>query len=547
MLALLSYLHREMKGASARIVAALLIAGFSRGALLALFNAGAASAVARTLSWQLPAAFAGVLIVYLVSSYDSIHHSVRAVESMRERVRVRLSEKLLLAHLRFLEIKGSGDLYTQLGTDLQRLRDASMTFLNGAQAAVLVVFSLAYLAWLSWPVFFATLVTGGLGAGAYYWIDSGMAVRIAHARSREAALFDALADTLRGFKELKLGRARQRDHAGHVASLAREFRQLWVTSETLYQLVNIVSQAFMFLLIAIVAFVVPIFVPLSGVVIFQVVATILFVMTPLETLLSAIPSFAKARVSLAGIQRLEANLDGEAAEAADASANALSFETLSFRGVHFRFENAVAEEGFDVGPLDLDIHRNEILFVIGGNGAGKTTFLKLLTGLYRPVEGAIEVDGRKVSAAEGQSYREMFAAVFSDFHLFTRLYGLGDPDPAVAAALLAELGIAGKTQIRGGALSTVDLSTGQRKRLAYAVNRLADRQIYVFDEFAADQDPQFRAYFYTELLPRLKREGKTVIAVTHDDRWFGVADRVLKMDYGRVAEIVEHRPGLATS
>jgi putative ATP-binding cassette transporter len=547
MFALLSYLNREMKGASARIVAALLIAGLSRGALLAIFNAGAAQAVARALTWQMPAAFFGVLLVYLLASYDGIHHSVRAVEIMRERVRVRLAEKLLFTRLRFLEIKGTGDLYTQLGADLQYLRDAAMTFLNGAQSAVLVAFALGYLAWLSWPVFFATLVTGALGAATYYWIDNDMRERIAHARTRETALFDALADTLRGFKELKLGRARQRDHAGYVATLAREFRELWVTSETLYQLVNIVSQAFMFLLIAIVAFAVPMFTHMGGVAIFQVVATVLFMMTPLETLLSAIPSLSKARVSLAAIERLEANLDSDAAEAGEAAANPMTFDKIGFRDVHFRFENAVAEESFDVGPLDLDIRRNEILFVIGGNGAGKTTFLKLLTGLYQPMQGSIEVDGRKLAASEGQSYREMFAAVFGDFHLFTRLYGLSNPDPATVTALLTELGIANKTQVRDGALSTVNLSTGQRKRLAYAVNRLADRQIYVFDEFAADQDPQFRAYFYRELLPRLKRDGKTVIAVTHDDRWFAAADRVLKMDYGRVAEIVEHPAGLLTS
>ena len=371
--------------------------------------------------------------------------------------------------------------------------------------------------------------------------------RIVHARERETALFDALADTLRGFKELKLGRARQRDHAGYVARLAREFRELWVKTETLYQLIGITSQAFMFLLIAIVAFVLPLFAHTGGTAIFQVVATILFMMAPLETLLQAIPSLSKARVSIASIERLEANLDSDAAGADEGAVTPLAFETLSFRDVHFRFEGAVAEEGFDVGPLDLDIRRNEILFVVGGNGAGKTTFLKLLTGLYPPAQGAILFDGNVVDDRQRQSYREMFAAVFGDFHLFTQLYGLGDPDPAKVSALLEELGIAGKTHLHDGALSTVSLSTGQRKRLAYAVNRLADRQIYVFDEFAADQDPQFRAYFYNELLPRLKREGKTVVAVTHDDRWFAVADRVVKMDYGRVAEITEHPAGGRTS
>src|SRR6185437_6407742 len=173
-----------------------------------------------------------------------------------------------------------------------------------------------------------------------------------------------------------------------------------------------------------------------------------------------IPSFAKARVSLQSIERLEQNLDSDAAEAFDETVKPLDFNTLSFRDVHFRFDSAIAEEGFDVGPLDLDIKRGEILFVIGGNGAGKTTFLKLLTGLYAPAQGTIAVDGSPIDNARRQSYRELFAAVFGDFHLFTQLYGLGHIEPSQMTALLGELGIAHKTRIKDGALSTVDLSTG---------------------------------------------------------------------------------------
>jgi putative ATP-binding cassette transporter len=158
-----------------------------------------------------------------------------------------------------------------------------------------------------------------------------------------------------------------------------------------------------------------------------------------------------------------------------------------------------------------------------------------LTGLYQPSEGNVSVDGKVIGGSDYQRYREMFGVVFSDFYLFRRLYGLQEPDPDLVEELLTMLQIREKTRLKDGAFTTLNLSSGQRKRLAYAVSRLSDRQVYVFDEFAADQDPGFRRYFYSELLPELKRQGKTVVAVTHDERWFEAGDRLVKLDYGTIA------------
>lgn len=80
------------------------------------------------------------------------------------------------------------------------------------------------------------------------------------------------------------------------------------------------------------------------------------------------------------------------------------------------------------------------------------------------------------------------------------------------------------------------MSTGQKKRLAYIASVLEDKQIYVFDEWAADQDPEFRKYFYEVLLQDLKQKGKTIIAVSHDDRYFSAADKVIKLEYGSISK-----------
>ena len=73
-----------------------------------------------------------------------------------------------------------------------------------------------------------------------------------------------------------------------------------------------------------------------------------------------------------------------------------------------------------------------------------------------------------------------------------------------------------------------------RKALISAL--LEDREIYIFDEWAADQDPQFRKRFYEKIIPELKQKGKTIFAVTHDDHYWNLADIVVKMEYGRIVE-----------
>jgi putative pyoverdin transport system ATP-binding/permease protein len=180
-----------------------------------------------------------------------------------------------------------------------------------------------------------------------------------------------------------------------------------------------------------------------------------------------------------------------------------------------------------VGPLDLRIARGELIFLVGGNGSGKTTFLKMLVGLYAPQRGGVKVDDRVIEPSNTLAYRELFSTVFSDFHLFDRLYGLDGLDDAKVAAVLVDMELSEKTRFERGRFTTQSLSTGQRKRLALAVALLESRDILVLDEWASDQDPHFRKQFYEVILPRLKAQGKTVIATSHDERYWGVADRVV--------------------
>jgi putative ATP-binding cassette transporter len=189
-----------------------------------------------------------------------------------------------------------------------------------------------------------------------------------------------------------------------------------------------------------------------------------------------------------------------------------------------------------LGPLDLALYRGEVVFLVGGNGSGKSTFAKVLAGLYPPDGGEIRLDGRPVTSENLEWYHQHFSVIFSDFYLFDRLLGLAGPDlDRRARDYLAQLALDGKVEIRDGELSTTALSQGQRKRLALLTVFLEDRPISIFDEWAADQDPQYRDIFYSKLIPELRARGKTVVVISHDERYYHLADRIIKLDYGRLA------------
>jgi putative ATP-binding cassette transporter len=214
---------------------------------------------------------------------------------------------------------------------------------------------------------------------------------------------------------------------------------------------------------------------------------------------------------------------------------ARSFERLELVGVTHSYHRELENQSFTLGPLNLIFRPGELVFLVGGNGSGKTTLAKLLCGLYAPEGGEIRVNGEPVTEQTADSYRQYFSVVFSDFHLFDGLLGIEEDGlDAQAEDYVRLLQLQHKVRIEGGAFSTTELSQGQRKRLALLTSLLEDRPFYIFDEWAADQDPLFKQVFYMQFLPSLKAKGKAVLVISHDDRYYSVADRLIKLDYGRI-------------
>jgi putative ATP-binding cassette transporter len=260
------------------------------------------------------------------------------------------------------------------------------------------------------------------------------------------------------------------------------------------------------------------------------------------------PTLGRANVALKNVEELGLSLAAhKEAGVVEDVAPKREWERLEFRGITHAYHREDEKESFTLGPIDLTLFPGELVFLTGGNGSGKTTLAKLLSGLYTPETGEVRLDGELITDENRESFRQYFSMVFSDFHLFESLLGLENPElDERAREYLLRLQLERKVQIKDGKFSTTDLSQGQRKRLALLTAYLENRPIYIFDEWAADQDPLFKQIFYYEILPDLKSQGKTLVVISHDDRYYGVADRVIKLEYGKIdsgASLALSEPG----
>ncbi|MFZ4438193.1 MAG: cyclic peptide export ABC transporter [Syntrophales bacterium] len=513
------------------------LSGIANGLLLAVINAAAGTTSLLFLNLRYLAIFFLAFILFYFSKKQSMTKSTIIVEQVLREVRVRITDKIRSTSL--LEFEGIGRevVYNRLTQETTTISQSAPVLINACQAAIMLVFAAIYILYLSevalWITAFA--IAGGMVMYLAHHKQISRELRAADRKEREfLALLDQL---MEGFKEIKLNRRKSDDLFAHFKVIAGESESLKIKTGTLYVTDFMFSQVAFYLLLACLIFLMPRFSMTAPFVVIKLTASILFIMGPLEDFISSIPFFAKANVAAANLQELEARLD-EAHDMHSSAAVAVEipalFSAIHFEDVMFSYIDAEGRQLFSVGPINEVVRQGEVLFVVGGNGSGKSTFMKLLTGLYPHRSGGIRIDDIALDRDSIASYRELFSIVFNDFHLFERLYGIEKIDTDRVNRLIREMDLDKKTTFKEGRFTNVNLSTGQRKRLALITALMDDKPICVFDEVAADQDPVFRKYFYETFLAKLKSEGKTVIAVSHDDRYFHVADRVIRMDYGKV-------------
>lgn len=527
-------------GNSQRAVLALvLISGISSGLMLAVVNKAAEMASNGKVELTVVVLFAAALALFVVSKRKSMADASVAAERAICDIRVNMAEKLRKSELLFVEHTGRGEIYARLTQDTSMISQSMPVIFNGLQSAVVVLAGLFYILLISWDAFLMTLAFLALACWSFMERQRTTMRDLEVAVAKETEFFDALGHLVDGFKEVKINHRKNDDVFDRVRNVAHETESIMVRVVKRYTNHLVVSQTLIYLILAVLVFVLPSLEWSKPETVMKLTAAVLFLVAPLETVQFAFHFNIKAKVALRSIQALEASLDraldrNDTVQTAD-PARFANFQTLELRSVIFRYPGA--EHGFQIGPLNLTVERGQTTFIVGGNGCGKSTLLKVLTGLYQPLSGRILIDGQEVAPAMLPAYRELFTCVFADFHLFDQLYGMSDLDPARVNRLLDDMGVGGKTEYRDGRFTNLDLSTGQRKRLALIASLLEDKPIHVFDEWAADQDPEFRARFYDQILPSLRAEGKTILAVTHDDRYFGQCQQLVKLDYGEFVAV----------
>ncbi|MFM0013742.1 cyclic peptide export ABC transporter [Paraburkholderia sediminicola] len=525
-----------VKGSRQRLLLAIgmsLVSGFGNAAMVALINQALSASREQLVELGLRFLMIGVVVLITRTASQTLFMSLG--QNAKASLRMKTINRISAAPFAYVERQGSARSLGVLTQDL----DAIVVLFVGLPGIVMngavIAGCLVYLGLLSWQVLVFAAITVLIGSAGFHVANTRGMFHLRSSRRREDALvrhFRALFD---GAKELKLHRARMREFIDEtLATNVEAVRVQRTRGYVLYAAAASWGSFIFFAFIGCVLFVLTRYLPVTPHVMSGYAMIFLYMIMPIEGLLSAIPNLSTARVALERVEQVNAELPIEQTVAAP---QATAFESIVLEGVTHRYFREKENDVFTLGPVNLGFRPGELVYLIGGNGSGKTTLAKMIVGLYTPESGRILLNGKEVDEAQRDAYRQHFSVVFSDFFLFDTLLGIRlDNVDAAAHALLEDLQLAHKVKIENGAFSTLELSQGQRKRLALLVSYLEDRPFYLFDEWAADQDPLFKDVFYRRLLPELKAKGKTVVVITHDDRYFHLADRYIKLDFGQVIE-----------
>jgi putative ATP-binding cassette transporter len=499
-----------------------IVSGLSNVAFLVVINQVLSGDRTKTVFWVFIALCVLLPLSRFISGWVLLKVAARAVFDLR----TRLARRILATPLRQLETLGSHRLLATLSEDVPAITNALVTAPNFVMQLFIVVGCLTYLGLLSWSVLLFVIAAMVLGLLSYQLPVRAATRYMAGSREAWDRLTKGVQAIAQGVKELQLHHARRNAFFSQsYEPAAEQMAQMSVRGRSLLLAATSWGHALSFVVLGLVLFGLPALRGFDAHLLTGYALVILYMTAPLAGIVESLPLLTAANVSVQKVESLGLALHEDAGLASPLAATPAPKEApgLELAGVTHTYTVEGEDRAFHFGPFDLAVRPGDLLFVTGGNGSGKTTFAKLLCGLYAPESGEIRVDGRPVTAAGREAYRQL------------SLFGLGAGDvDAQAQGYLERLRLDRVVSVRDGALSRVEVSQGQRKRLALLAAYLEDRPIYLFDEWAADQDPVFKEVFYHQILPELRARRKTVVVISHDDRYYDVGDRVIKLEDGRI-------------
>ncbi|SHH71972.1 putative ATP-binding cassette transporter [Chryseolinea serpens] len=452
-------------------------------------------------------------------------------------LRLQLMNKIFSTTYEKFEKIDRGKIYATLNGDTSTLGEAAGVGIKLITSIITVFGSFFYLAVLS---FWATGVTVCVIASLvvlYYFVGKRADTLYEEARTTHNGYMSLLNDLIDGFKELSIHRAKKREFHEEVKAINGKFRTARIDGQVRFVNAFLIGESILILVLGAVAFVMPTAFPtLEPQKLLSFVIILLYLIGPINGILGSVPDFINIKVSWGRIQNFLKEIPAtpnlnDAIESVPTRLQRIEVDNITYRYTH-------ADGGdttFGIGPLSFEAAAGDVIFVIGGNGSGKTTMAKVITGLYPASTGKIRIDGVEV---DHTTLGEYYSTVFNPLHLFEKIYAMNTrPDTKEVDHYLKQLHLDDKTGLSNNVYSTIKLSGGQRKRIALLQCYLEDKPIYLFDEWAADQDPEYRKFFYRTLIPEMRASGKIVIAITHDDQYFDVADKVIKLERGKITMV----------
>ncbi|HEY9659989.1 MAG TPA: cyclic peptide export ABC transporter [Allocoleopsis sp.] len=535
-MALIAFLLRSSRWMVTVAILTGLFSGASSAGLIALIGWAINHPSAETTQIVM-GSFVALAIVVLGSSILSQALLIRLAQQAVFRLRLSLSRQILASELAHLEGLGTPRLMATLVEDVQAVSDAvrQIPFLCIDLATVLGCF--IYITWLSWQVLLLVTVLMVLAISSCLWLVRRGRKLLAVAREQQDNLFTHFRAVTEGTKELKLNYPRRQAFLDEeLQPTAARYRRYSIAGLLMFAITSSWGKLIFFFAVGFLLFTLPqTATSFNSARLYSFIFTFTYLMVPMERLFNQLPVLSRASIALEKIEAIGLSLSRYAEADTIPATIQPQWQSLRLQGVTHTYPGEQEDTQFELGPIDLTLFPGELIFLVGGNGSGKSTLAKLITGLYIPESGEIWLGNEQITPDNREWYRQHFSAIFADFYLFDRLLGLESPDLTDRGqTYLKQLQLDHKVRLEHDRLSTTALSQGQRKRLALLTAYLEDRPLYLFDEWAANQDPHFKNLFYTQFLPQLRDSGKTVIVISHDDHYFYVADRIIKLDYGKV-------------
>ncbi len=516
---------------------AAIVGGFSLSGIIYVINHGIETKMEDSL--MIFSQFFGLWILYGVMSVVSVYAITKAGQNVILDLRFTLSEKILKATFSKLENQ-SNNLLTVLTSDIATISNSVNRLPNAFKNTAVILGCFIYMIYISpklmlmfGGVIIITFMLNKLPLQSYKR-------KMRNSRDLQSEVFKLFEGLVHGMKELYLNKKLRNSYINDfLIPAASEQKDQNISGRTNLAFFNKTGELVLLLGMIMILYLVSIHIPEEFSIMTQFIMVALFTVGPLSQLGNLLPILGQMDVALEKISEIGVSLD---ATARDKNVKELSkpdprAPLVKLHDVTYQYFVSEEDKHFVLGPVNVEIRPGELIFLVGGNGSGKSTLAKVICGLYLPKTGKVESFGEIIDLNNLDSYRENFNAIFTDYYLFDH-FGHVDNENAVEEAMeiIKMLELEKKVTIEGTSLSTTSLSTGQRKRLALLLSLLEDKPFYIFDEWAATQDPYYKDVYYNKILPDLKKKGKTVLVISHDDKYFNIADKVLVLRDGQLTQ-----------